>query len=219
MRDPLDPRRWPGPKRRTLIYAMMQSLCRIIVTVFFGFKAYDLHNIPRTGGFLLTPNHQSYFDPVLAGIMLHRPIGFFANAYLFKNPLFGWLLRNLSAWPVERGKGDRGAVVTAIEKLKAGYAVNLFPEGTRTPDGKIQPLERGVALIIRKAGVPIVPVAIDGGYDAWPRTRKLPRLHPVHVMYGKPIDPTGMDSHELLATLERELKAVHARLIAKRETW
>ena len=149
--------RIPGPKHRTLLYAVMQSASRILVTWLFSFKAYDQQNVPRTGGFLMTPNHQSYLDPVLVGIMLHRPVGFFANAYLFKNPFFGWFLRNLHAWPVERGKGDRGAVVTAIEKLKQGYVVNLFPEGTRTRDGSIQPLERGFALIVRKAGVPDTP--------------------------------------------------------------
>jgi len=210
--------REPGPNQRTLLWNFLQFLCYVLVTIFFRFKVYHPQNVPRTGGVLLASNHQSYLDPILVAVRLQRPVGFFANAYLFRNPYFGWLIRNLHAWPVERGKGDRAAVATAIEKLKAGYAVNIFPEGTRSMDGSISPLERGVALICRKAGAPIIPVAVDVAFEAWPRNRKLFRPWFVHLMYGKPIDPNQMDAKELVEKLEAEIRAMHQELIRIRKS-
>lgn len=209
--------RGPGPNKRTLLWRSLQIWARLMVTLCFRFRAYGAEHVPASGGVMLASNHQSYLDPVLVAVALRRPVGFFANAYLFKNPAFSWLIRNLHAFPVERGKGDRAAVATAIEKLKEGYAVNIFPEGTRTSDGQIKPMERGVVLIARKAGVPVVPVAIDGAFDAWPRKHKVFRPHPIHVMYGKPIDPSKMDAQEFLSQLEGQIRTMHAELIRRRE--
>lgn len=204
------------PAKRTQIWKFFQGMCRIVITVAFRFRAYNVENVPRTGAVILASNHQSYLDPALVGIALQRPVGFLANAYLFRVPLFGRVIWNLHAFPVERGKGDRAAINTAIELLNRGYALNVFPEGTRSPDGEIKPLERGILLLTRKTGAPVLPIAIDGAYDAWPKGRKLFRPHPVHLIYGKLIDPTKMDNQEFMDTLDREIRRLHAELVSRR---
>ena len=205
------------PTKKALLFSIVQGLCRVLVVRGFGFKAYGLENIPRTGGVLLASNHQSYLDPILLTVHLPRPITYFAKAYLFKNPIFGWFILSLHAFPVEPGKGDRAAVNTAIAKLREGHMLTIFPEGHRSADGKIGPFERGAALIARRAGVPVVPVAIDGAFDAWPRQCKVFRTRPVHLMYGKPIDPAGMGADEFLKVLETEIHRLFAELQEKRQ--
>lgn len=204
------------PQKRSLLWLICQSTLRVLVTVLFRFRVYGLENVPRTGAVILAANHQSYLDPALLGVHLRRPIGFLANAYLFRVMVFGPAIRNLHAFPVERGKGNRAAIDTAITMLKRGYALNVFPEGTRTPNGEIQPLERGVLLLARKSGAPVVPIAIDGAYDAWPRKQKLFRPHPVHLIYGRPIDATKMDNQQFMDTLDSEIRRLHAELVRRR---
>ncbi len=204
------------PLKRSLLWLTLQMFCRLMVTLLFRFRAYHTENVPQTGAVILASNHQSYLDPVLVAVALRRPVGFLANAYLFKGKFFGWLIRSLHAFPVERGKGDRAAINTAIEMLNRGYALNVFPEGTRTVDGSIKPLERGVLLLARKTGVPVVPIAIDGAFDAWPRKRKIFRPYPIHVIYGKPIDVNKMDSQQFMDSLEREIRRLHQELVNRR---
>lgn len=182
----------------------------------FSYKAYGVENVPPRGGVLLAANHQSYLDPVLVGVPMVRPVSYMANAYLFKNPLMAGLIRRLHAFPVQQGKGDRAAVNACIEKLKEGHVLCIFPEGHRSSDGELQPLQRGIALMARRAEVPVVPVAIDGAYDAWPRRSKFPRPRPIHLMYGKPIDVAGMDYQQILSRLETDLRALVAQLRLRR---
>ena len=138
---------------------------------------------------LIASNHQSFLDPLLIGMCLNRPAAYMARSTLFRFGPFGWVLRKVSAFPVKRGGADLGAVREALSRLRAGWAVVLFPEGTRTHDGRIHPLRPGFVSLVRRAGVPVVPAVIDGAFEAWPRRQKLFRPHKIYVGFGRPIWP------------------------------
>jgi 1-acyl-sn-glycerol-3-phosphate acyltransferase len=197
---------------RSLVWKCMQVFARIGTTLLFDLKTFDRRNVPRTGGVILAANHQSYLDPVLVAVHLRRPVSFMAKSELFTNRYFGWLIRTLHAYPVRQGEGDVGAVKETIRRLQEGYIVNIYPEGSRTETGQIGPMEKGIALVIRRAGVPVVPVAIEGSYAAWPKDRKIFRGRPIRVIYGKPMDLSALKSDQILQRLDAALRALHARL-------
>jgi 1-acyl-sn-glycerol-3-phosphate acyltransferase len=195
--------------RRTPVWIFVQLVCRILTTVFFDLKFYGAYYVPKTGGALLVSNHQSYIDPVLLALGLDRTLSYMAKSQLFKNPLFAWLIRSLNAFPVEQGAGDIGAVKESIARLQDGYLLNVFPEGSRTEDGEMLPLERGVALLIRRAKVPVVPAVITGSYEAWPKSKKFLRPHAIRVVYGPPMDLANLDRDEMLALIDQTLRRMY----------
>jgi 1-acyl-sn-glycerol-3-phosphate acyltransferase len=177
-----------------LLYKACRGLGRLLLTVFYDYKAYGIRNVPRTGGVLMVANHESYLDPVLVGVQIPRIMAFMAKSELFENKFFGWFIRQLHAFPVRQGKGDVGAVRLTIEKLQEGEILNIFPEGSRSEDGRLGKVEKGSALVIRKAAVPVVPCVIEGSFECWPRKQKLPQTGRIRVIYGPP-----MILHELKA--------------------
>jgi 1-acyl-sn-glycerol-3-phosphate acyltransferase len=190
---------------RSLLWRSLQLVARIGTTALFDLKVYGIENVPATGGVLLAANHQSYLDPILVAVRLRRPVSFMAKSELFENPWLGWLIRSLHAYPVKQNQGDLTAVRTTIQRLEEGFALNVYPEGTRSEDGEIAPLLRGIALVLRKVDVPVVPVAIDGSYQAWPYNKKIFRPHPIRLMYGKPMYFKGMDAESILKSLHEAL--------------
>src|SRR5688572_12471618 len=179
-----------------LIYSIGRIFARPWADKWFDLKVYGVNNVPKRGGVLIVSNHQSYLDPVLIAVKLPRPLSFFAKSELFVNPFFGAFIRSLNAFPVRQGEGDVGAVKETIRRLQEGHALNVYPEGTRSPDGEIQPMQAGVGLIVRRAGVPVVPAAIIGSWEAWPprRGHKIFRPHPIRIAFGPP-----MELHDLKA--------------------
>lgn len=153
----------------------------------FQVRGFGQHRVPEEGGILIVANHQSFLDPVLIGVCTCRALHPMARDTLFRNRFFSWLIRSINAFPVRRGERDVGAIREAIQRLRSGQAILVFPEGTRTRDGSIAEFRPGVSLISRRAGVPIVPVVIDGAFEAWPRHRLCPRPHRIMVMFGNPI--------------------------------
>jgi 1-acyl-sn-glycerol-3-phosphate acyltransferase len=200
--------------QRSFVWKALQIIARVGTTLLFDLKSFGRENVPKKGGVLLVANHQSYLDPVLVAVHLYRPVSFLAKSELFDNRYFGWLIRLLLAFPVKQGTGDVGAVKEVIRRLQEGYALNIYPEGSRTENGEIGPMEKGVALVIRRAGVPVVPVAIDGSFEAWPKGRKIFRPHAIKVKYGKAMDFDGKKGEEIVRELERELKELLAELRA-----
>jgi 1-acyl-sn-glycerol-3-phosphate acyltransferase len=118
---------------------------------------------------------------------LKRHLHFLARDTLFTNRFFGWLLSSVNTIPVRQGKADLPAIRKVITKLKEGRSVCLFPEGTRTSDGKIMPFKPGLGLLCRRGQAAIVPVVIDGAFECWPRHKKLFSPGPISVCYGKAI--------------------------------
>lgn len=187
----------------TLLFKSLQVIARISSTLLFDLKVYGVHYVPPEGGVLIISNHQSYLDPVLLGAQLPRPLSYLAKSELFGNWAFAWLIRSLGAFPVKLGAGDVGAIKETIARLNEGHALNIYPEGSRTDTGELLPIEKGVTLVIRKVKVPIVPAVIVGSFDAWPKDRKLFRPFPIRVMYGPPLDLSGQDREQIIATIDR----------------
>ena len=169
-------------------YAFCQLWCQLGMLIGFGYRTWGREHVPRRGGALLVSNHQSYLDPVLVAVGLPRQVHYMARESLFRNRAFAWLIRSLNAIPLQREGVDVGALREAVARLRRGELVLVFPEGTRTRDGAIQPLRRGVELLARQGRVAVVPVIIDGAHEAWPRQRALPRRRPVRVLFGRPVD-------------------------------
>ena len=188
---------------------------RVISRLFLGLRAYGQENVPDHGGVLLVSNHQSYVDPPLVGAGARRRLVYMARAPLFANPLFGALLRSLDVFPVNQDKPDKSSIRFAIEQLRAGQALLVFPEGTRTPDGELGTFKGGFRLLVRRADVPVIPVALDGAYRAWPRWRLLPRPGRVRIMYGAAIraeEFEGLSDEEAGGRVAREISLLLDRL-------
>ena len=164
----------------------MYYLVKFVVKVFFKIL-YSLHyegkeNIPKDTTVIYACNHRSNADPPLLGAGARGKFAFMAKEELFKNKLFAWLIRSLGAFPVARGKGDTGVIDTAVERLNNNRSLMIFPEGTRSKDGKVGKGHTGAALIAVKADKPIIPVGICYG-------EKLKFRAPLTVKFGKPIYP------------------------------
>jgi len=144
-------------------------------------------NIPAKGAFVLACNHQSYLDPILCGAFLKRRMTFLARESLFSNWFFGGAISSVGVTPLKTGGVDLATVKKIISKLNEGRGVCLFPEGTRTYDGRITAFKPGLGLLCRRGGAAIVPVVIDGAFECWPRHKKMFSPGPISVCYGKAI--------------------------------
>jgi 1-acyl-sn-glycerol-3-phosphate acyltransferase len=193
----------------------MRTLLRIFTTVWFDLKVYGKENVPQSGGVLLVANHQSFLDPPLIGVQLRRKASYLAKSGLFENPLFGWIIRNCNAFPVRQGEGDVGAVKETIRRLREGHMLTVFPEGGRSEDGELQPILNGAALVVRKAGVPIVPVVIEGSFKAWSKHRRIWQRHPVRVLFGKPAVVHQLKAKEITEFIDQQLHELLAELRAR----
>jgi 1-acyl-sn-glycerol-3-phosphate acyltransferase len=171
----------------------------------FRLRAEGVENVPKEGGFVLAANHVSNFDPWPLGVPLfpHRYLRFMAKAELFWWPL-GPIIRSGGAFKVRRGEGDIEAIKHAVELVREGHVVVMFPHGTRQRKGlvkKYRPRSHtGAARIALEAGAPLVPAAIAG-------TDRLSRLGRLRVRYGKPLELDGLDARaateRLMAEIER----------------
>jgi len=204
---------------RLVWYRLWQQVARILFVLVFGLRVHHRRRFPRTGGVLVVANHQSYLDPILAAVGMPRPFHPMARNSLFRFAPFVWLIRSLNAFPVRRGTADLAAVKEALRRLKAGGVVLVFPEGTRTRDGSIGPMHGGPAAIAARAGVPIVPMVIDGAFEAWPRTRRLPRPHWIRVACGRAVsagDSGAGDTEAVMASVRRQMLDLQAEMRRKR---
>lgn len=189
-------------------YRFCRFLCHTGFLLFFRGRVFGAQRVPLKGGVVLVCNHQSFLDPVLATLALRRECHYMARDTLFKNERFRWLIESLNAFPIKRGTADISSIKETLRRLKDGALITVFPEGTRTPDGSVLPMQSGVVLIARKAGVPMIPTLILGAFEAWPRHAKLPRPRPVIVAYGEPLSPEQiktMDEKECVAELRRRI--------------
>ncbi len=150
----------------------------------YRYRAYGRRHLPR-GGFLVASNHESYFDPMLAGMGVTGEVSFMARSTLFRNPAFRALIGSMNAFPVDRDRGDVKGVRTALARVRAGGVGVLFPEGTRTRDGSVGRFRPGIGSLARNAEAPVVPARISGAWSVWPESRLLPCLQGViRVRYG-----------------------------------
>lgn len=168
-------------------YRLGWSLFRVMFAVYFRWRVFNPERVPRTGGVILASNHSSFLDPPLVGSGLPRGINYLARESLFRFPGIGALLRSWNAVPVDRDGGGAAGLREILNRLLAGGGIILFPEGTRTRDGKLQPARSGIGLTVVKSDVPVIPVRTFGTFEAYGRNHKFPRPYRVMVKYGRPM--------------------------------
>jgi 1-acyl-sn-glycerol-3-phosphate acyltransferase len=159
---------------------------RLLVPWFGGVTIVGAENIPKEGPVILASNHMAHMDPPYLSQVMDRQLHMMAKEELFQVPVLGRYIRKLAAFPVKRGTADRGALREALNRLKQGHVVGIFPEGTRSENGALGVAEKGFALIARQSGAPIVPVCIVGTNKILPKGAKWPKRHPVKLMIGPP---------------------------------
>jgi 1-acyl-sn-glycerol-3-phosphate acyltransferase len=212
----------PGlPLRQVLFYRAIYWPVLALFTLIYRARFFGVQNIPRSGGVLIVANHQSHLDPPLLGVAIrHRNMAAIAREGLYRNPLFGALLRGLGTIPIKEKEGDAGAMRAAIAQLKADRVVVIFPEGSRSPDGAMYSFKRGSWLLLAKSQIPVVPAAVEGCYDAWPRGTVFPRLigQRVAVAFGEPIPFAELKALGADAALDRLAREVDALRLDLRST-
>ena len=174
-------------------YWIGYHLSRLIGRLFFRLRIIHRERMIQTGPVILAMNHQSYLDPPFAGTACDRAIYFLARRTLMDMPLLGWLLPKLNVIPVNQEGIDRSALKALIRVLKSGNAALVFPEGSRTLDGELQPGQRGVGLVIAKTLAPVVPMRIFGAHEALPRGGGGLHFVPITLVIGEPIFFTAAD--------------------------
>lgn len=198
------------PLRRNGVWRSIQLLLQGAFAVLFRYRALGVEHIPRTGGALLLINHQSHLDPLLVGLPLDRPVSYLARDSLFRVPIIGWILRKTYVVPIKRDSPGSSSIRQATERLRQGFLVGVFPEGTRSRDGRLGPLKPGFVSLIRRGRVPVIPVGIAGGHEAFPPGALLIRPTRVCVVFGNSLPSeeverlSGRGHEEELMALARE---------------
>src|SRR2546427_3774711 len=174
-------------------YWVGYHLSRLAGRLFFRFRVLHRERMIQSGPVILAMNHQSYLDPPLAGTTCDRAIYFLARRTLLDVPLLGWVLPKLNVIPVNQEGVDRSAIKAVIRVLQARNGVLVFPEGSRTLDGNLQPAEPGLGLVIAKTLAPVVPMRIFGAREALPRGGGGLHFLPISIVIGEPIFFTVID--------------------------
>jgi len=172
---------------RTPVIDLFRPAVHAVCRAYFRLELRGIEHIPRDGGLVIVPNHQTYADPPLVTIPVRRPVFYMAWSRLFDIPVFGGLIRLLRAFPVDIESRDARATREAVRLLQGGEALMIFPEGERTTDGHVQPFKPGAFRLAVSLGVPVLPVTIVGGHDAWPPGRTVPRPSKITITYHVPV--------------------------------
>lgn len=176
------------------INRVVYGACRVFLSSYFkllhGFRVQGAENVPKKGGALIVSNHASFLDPaVLGSAVWHRDIHFMARDTLFRNTFAKLWATSVGVVPINRNKGDLRALRDAVAIVNDGDILCLFPEGTRTPDGRLQSAKAGIGFLVEKSGVPAVPVFVKGTFQALPRNARWLSPGRITVTFGAPILP------------------------------
>jgi len=198
------------PAWRRPWWHLCHALCVVWFKLFYRVKLHGTGNIPREGALLVVSNHQSYFDPILVGLGIYRrPFWALARKTLFRKRLFAWLIKSLNAIPVDQEASDVKSMRACMEVLKAGRALVIYPEGARTLTGKTEAFSPGTVLLIKRTKPTVLPVAIEGAFEVYPRNASKPRwFGRIQVKYGEPIEAQALLDMGNDAALERLREAV-----------
>jgi 1-acyl-sn-glycerol-3-phosphate acyltransferase len=197
------------------VYGFFYGLCRLAHQMFFRGDVTGLENLPAEGGYIVAANHASHLDPPMVGQFLPRQVAFFARKTLWKPGIAAWWLTAVGTIPVDRDGGTSlDAVKRVLKTLAGGRVVIVFPEGTRSMDGELQPPKAGVGLLACRAHVPVVPARVFGSFEAFGRDGTMHLGSPVSVSFGKPLDPADYDHPEdgrerYARTAERIMAAIN----------
>jgi 1-acyl-sn-glycerol-3-phosphate acyltransferase len=193
-------------------YRLVQQVVTQVLSVRGGLRATGRENVPRRGGAIMVSNHLSHLDVFVLGLPLPRMLNYVARSTLFV-PVVGTFIHSVGGFPIQRdGKGSQGFRET-LRRVRDGRIVTFFPEGTRSEDGELAELKPGIVALASRAGVPIIPAAIAGTFEAWPRRHTFPRSHPIRVHYGPPIPPedvAGRPAEDVTRLIREHLLASQA---------
>jgi 1-acyl-sn-glycerol-3-phosphate acyltransferase len=196
-------------------YRLIRLALLICYKACFRIRFYGTGHVPDARddrGVILAPNHASYLDPPIMGIALQRRVTYLAKDYLFKHWLVGGVLKNIGAYPIKSDTGnDFKSIRDLIRILKHGACVTVFPEGTRSETGNFKEPEPGIGFLAIKSRAWVVPVYIEGSFEAFPKGAKGFKCKPIHVFFGKPFVPS-LDA-ELLAAGEAAYAAVSQKIM------
>lgn len=186
-----------------MIYFIARNVLTLLFKICFRIRISGSENCPKAGPLIIALNHASFLDPLIAGVAVPRPLNFMARHSLFRNRIFGRILMSVNAFPLRREGADLGAMRAAIDKLRQGKAVLIFPEGTRSRDGNLGPPRAGIGLLMAMSGADILPCYIDGSIDVLPRGAIFPRFKKISVYIGRPLrfnaNVSGKDSYMRIA--------------------
>ena len=196
------------------LYSVLWIVSRALGVSMFGVRTRFVEPLPDCGGLIVLSSHQSHLDPLLLGLACDRRLSSLARSSLYTFKPFGFIITALDAVPIDRNASAVAAMKTVIKRLEDGAAVIIFPEGTRTATGRLGEIKSGFALIAKKAKVPIVPVAIVGAWECWPKTRLLPRPGRIRLEFGRVIRPeeiAALDDRTLVAECTARLTELDAQ--------
>jgi 1-acyl-sn-glycerol-3-phosphate acyltransferase len=196
------------------LYSALWIISRALGVSVFGVRTRFAEPLPERGGLIMLSSHQSHLDPLLLGLACDRRLSSLARSSLYAFKPFGFIITALDAVPIDREASAVTAMKTVIKRLEDGAAVIIFPEGTRTATGRLGEIKSGFSLIAKKAKVPIVPVAIVGAWECWPKTRLLPRPGRIRLEFGRLIQPgeiAALDDRALVAECTKRLTELDAK--------
>ena len=189
-----------------MLYGFLKGILPTMFRIIYRAEVHGQENVPKEGGAIIAANHISLWDPPFVGAFCPRRVSFMAKKELFENSVFSSIITSLGAFPVNRGAADRNAIKTALTVLGEGKCLGLFPEGTRSKNGKLGEPEAGSGWIAYKANVPIVPVAITGtnGKGLFPKFT---------IRFGKPIPAGDPKDKKLMTTLPTQIMTEIQKLL------
>ena len=216
--SPEAPESSAAPARRMgFTYALGRQIIRPLARIVYRPRVDGKANVPKSGPVIFASNHLSFIDSIAIPVASPRPVHFLAKASYFETGLSGWFFTAIGAIPVHRGAGQ--AALDALDQqrtlLEEGSAVALYPEGTRSLDGRLYKGRTGVAFLALQTGAPVVPVGLIGTDDVMPVGAKMPSLrHRITVRFGEPLDlahhgPASSGKARRLAT-DEIMAAIHA---------
>lgn len=173
--------------RMRCVYRAGRCFCRAFVSLYFRWRIFTPERTPLHGPLILAANHESYIDPVVIGSAVSREVHYLAREPAFRFPVLGDILRCFNAIPIDQENSASSGLKAGIEVLRGGQALVLFPEGSRTFDGNLQPFRSGVGLIVAKAKTPVLPIRLFGLHKAYGRHLLLPRPRRISIKIGHPL--------------------------------
>lgn len=192
----------------TWVYRVGHTLAKVIGYGFYSYRVINRERLIEEGPGIIVSNHASFIDPPMIGCAFKNELTYLARKTLIKGPVTEYLYRNMNTVPVDQEKPDMVGIRGILRAVKEGGRVLIFPEGSRTLDGELQPGQAGVGLLVAKSKVPVLPVRLFGAYEALPRGARFPRPSRITLMVGEPIDfskveveGSGKDRYQAISDL------------------
>ncbi len=187
------------------VYRALQVIGQSIFTPVWRMTVVGRRNIPASGGVVAICNHQSFLDLILVGQAINREITYVARTTLWDSAIFRSLTFPFRLLAIRRGEADLATLKAGIERLKNGELLLLFPEGTRTRDGRVGEFSMGYYTMAHRAGAPILPMRISGSFQAWPRHQPLPLPGPIRLTMFPPLDPKTLSKDQVRDYLQSRI--------------